>query len=86
MTTKAIGIKEFRNNINTLWKTAQKKQIRYIVMYHSTPVLEVKPVDEDELIFEKFADDIKEAREQFARGEYYTQEEIMEEFGLKKKK
>lgn len=85
MTTKIIGIKEFRNRINTLWKTARKKNIRYIIMYHSTPILEARPIDEDELIFEKFADEIKEAREQFKRGEYYTQEEIMKEFGLKKK-
>jgi hypothetical protein len=47
------------------------------------PVWDIKPIDEDELILEKFADDIREAREQFARGEYYTHEEVCKKLGLK---
>ncbi|MBD3330336.1 hypothetical protein GF354_02275 [Candidatus Peregrinibacteria bacterium] len=82
MTTKIIGIKKFRENITSLWKEAKKKKIRYIVMYHSTPVMEVNPIDDDALILEKLAKDIAEAREQVKRGEVYTQEEVMKEFGL----
>ena len=82
MTTKAIGIKKFRENITSLWKEAKKKKIRYIVMYHTAPIFEVKPINEDELIIEKYAKDIQEAREQVKRGEVYTEEEIMKEFGL----
>ena len=51
-------------------------------MNHSQPILEVKPIDEDELFIEKYAKDIAEAREQVKRGEVYTEEEIMKEFGL----
>lgn len=82
MTTKAIGIKKFRENITSLWKEAKKKKIRYIVMYHTEPIFEVKPIDEDELIIEKYAKDIAEAREQVKQGKVYTQEEIMKKFGL----
>ena len=83
MTTKIIGIKKFRENITSLWKEAKKKKIKYIVMYHSKPILEVNPIDEDELILEKFAEEIKEAREQVKRGEVYTQEEMEKLLGLK---
>lgn len=82
MTTKIIGIKKFRENITSLWKEAREKKIRYVVMYHSKPILEVNPIDEDELILENLANDIAAAREQVKRGEVYTQEEIMKEFGL----
>lgn len=82
MTTKTIGIKKFRENITSIWKEAKKNKIRYIVMNHNQPILEVTPIDEDELIIEKYAADIAEAREQVKRGEVYTQEEVMKKFGL----
>lgn len=82
MTIKTIGIKEFRQNITTIWKNAQKKKIKYIVMYHASPILEVTPIDKKTTALEKLAAEIAEAREQVKRGEVYTQEEIMKEFGL----
>ena len=82
MTTKTIGIKKFRENITSIWKEAKKNKIRYIVMNHNQPILEVTPIDEDELIIEKYAADIAEAREQVKRGEGYTQEEVMKKLGL----
>lgn len=83
MTTKIIGIKEYRQNITSLWKEAREKNIRYIVMYHSKPVFEVNPLhDEDELI-ELLRKDIEEAREQAKKGETIAHEELMAEYGLK---
>jgi len=83
MTTKIIGIKEYRQNITTLWKTARIKNIRYVVMYHSKPVFEVNPLqDEDELI-EILRKDVKEARSQAKKGETISHEALMAEFGLK---
>jgi len=82
MTTKTVGIKEFRQNMNKLWKKGRKENIRFIVMNHSVPVWEVKPIDEDELLIQHFAKDIEEAREQFKRGEFYTPEEARAKLGL----
>ena len=83
MTTKIIGIKEYRQNITTLWKEAREKNIRYIVMYHSKPVFEVNPLqDEDELV-DLLRKDIEEAREQAKKGETVFHEALMEEFGIK---
>ncbi len=46
MTTKLISLNEFRSNLSNIWKTAKKKNEKYIVMVHSKPVLEVRPVKE----------------------------------------
>lgn len=82
MTTKIIGIKKFRENITTLWKEAKNKKIRYIVMYHSEPIMEVNPIDESELILENLEKDIAQAREQAKKGEVYTQEQVLKKLGL----
>jgi len=72
MTTQIIGIKEFRQNISSLWKDAREKNRRYIVMHHSKPIFEVRPFIDDRLILEDLEKDIKEARAQVKRGEVYT--------------
>ncbi len=82
MTTKIIGIKKFRQNITNIWKEARNKKIRYIVMYHSMPILEVNPIDEDEAILENLALDIEEAREQIKKGEVYSENEVYRKLGL----
>ena len=83
MTTKTIGIKEYRKNLTSLWKTAREKNIRYIVMVHSKPVFELNPLrDEDELI-DILKKEIEEAREQAKNGETESHAALMEEFGIK---
>ncbi len=51
MTTRTIGIKEFRQNIS---KFSRQKDVIYIVMNHLKPMFKVEPIDEDQLILEKF--------------------------------
>lgn len=83
MTTKTIGIKEYRQNITTLWKEAREKNIRYIVMYHAKPVFEVNPLQDKDGLIELLKKDIKEARKQAKNGETISHEALMAEFGLK---
>ena len=56
MSTKVISLKEYRNNITKLWKEAHAKNIKYIVLFHSKPILEVRPYPGEELIFEDHED------------------------------
>ncbi len=84
MTTKMIGIKKFRENITSIWQESNDKKIRYIVLYHSTPVLEVNPIGDEELVLEDLIPEVKKARQQIKKGEVFSEEEIMKEFGLKK--
>ena len=82
MTTKLIGIKQFRQNVTNLWKEARTKKIRYIVLFHSKPVFEVNPISEEDILMERLAADVAEAREQVKRGEVYTEEEAYKKLGL----
>lgn len=65
MTTRTIGIKEFRQNIS---KFSQQKNVRYIVMNHLKPVFTVETIDEDQLILEKFADQIDRGLNEAKKG------------------
>lgn len=82
MTTKCIGMKEFRQKIATFTKDAQTKDIRFIILKKNKPVLEVKAINEKEFTFEKLSTDIKKARTQVKKGQVHSQKEIMKEFGL----
>ncbi|MBI2463773.1 hypothetical protein HYV57_02360 [Candidatus Peregrinibacteria bacterium] len=83
MTTRLVGMKEFRQNMASFAKKARKQNIRYIVLKKNVPVLEIRPVDEKKFAMEKLTHEIKEARKQVKEGNVYTHEEIMKEFGLK---
>ena len=63
MTTKIINLKEYRENLSRLWKSAQKDQIRYIVVVHSKPVFEVRPFKEVCLQDSDFNPDLIEMKE-----------------------
>ncbi len=83
MTTKIIGIKEYRQNITTLWKEAREKNIRYIVMYHAQPVFEVMPLQDKDQLVDLLREEVKTAREQAKKGKIISHEALMEEFGIK---
>ncbi len=49
MKTRIVSVKDWRQNLTKLWKEAEGKDIRYIVMSHSKPMYEVKPIFEEKL-------------------------------------
>lgn len=82
MTTKIIGLKNFRQHISSYTQTAQKKNVRYIVLRKNIPVLEVKSIDEKKFVLEHLEQELTEARAQVKAGQVYTQDEVLKEFGL----
>ena len=79
MTTKLIGIKEFRQNISDFTKKARKGDARYIIMNRNKPLFELKPFKDDQELESIFADIIA-AKEDIKRGSVYSQEDILAEF------
>lgn len=49
MKTRIISVKDWRQNLTKLWKEAEGKDLRYIVMNHSKPMYEVKPLFQEAL-------------------------------------
>lgn len=47
MKTRIVSVKDWRQNLTKLWKEAEGKDIRYIVMSHSKPMYEVRPLFQD---------------------------------------
>ncbi|MDD5055660.1 MAG: hypothetical protein PHZ00_05340 [Candidatus Peribacteraceae bacterium] len=86
MTTRTIGIKEFRQNLTKLSKKAKKEKICYIVMNHQEPMGRFEPIDEDELIIEKFWTEIQEGLDDVKHGRVYTLDEVMKSIHQRKKK
>lgn len=84
MTTKFIGMKEFRQNIATYTKQAKMKNIQFIILKKNVPVLEVKPVDEKKFAMERLAEKIKEAREDVKHRRVYTEDQMYKLLGLSK--
>ncbi len=81
--TKYITLSDYRNNISRYTREAREKKISYIVLIHSKPAFEVRPVDEDmrELVYPEWAHEKwLEARAELARGEAVNWEDIAHKF------
>jgi PHD/YefM family antitoxin component YafN of YafNO toxin-antitoxin module len=82
MTTKLIGIKEFRQNVTKLYKQAQTKNIQYVVLNRNQPIFKVSPLSEKDTIIEKLALDVEEARNDIKNGKVFDFETVCNELGL----
>ena len=91
MTTKLIGVKQFAQNLSKILKDSQEKNIHYVVMKHGSPVVNITPAKKsiteadlraEGIDVEELKKDIAIAREEAARGEVFTIEEVAEELGI----
>ena len=81
MTTKLIGLKEFRLNLSSYTKEVESKQIRIIVLKKNKPVFEINPITLKEFTLEGLRKDVEKARKQVRKGEVYTLEEAKKILG-----
>jgi prevent-host-death family protein len=79
MTTKTIGIKEFRAHISDVVTRAQKGNVRYIVMNRNKPLFELKPFKKEATI-DSLLEEIIEAQKDVKKGKLHSQEEVLKEF------
>ncbi len=82
MTTKLIGVKEFRQNLSELYKKARKNNWQYVVLNRNQPIFRVEPLNEKEAVLEKLMGEIQEARADVKAGRVYTAEQVRKELGL----
>lgn len=79
--TKFIGIKEFRQNIAKLVKTAQETKQRIVVMNRNKPLFEVTPYEED-VYLDSFVQSVLEAERDIAAGNFHTSAEVKKKLGI----
>ncbi|MDP2692396.1 MAG: hypothetical protein Q8O88_02005 [bacterium] len=82
MITKLIGVREFRQNMASLYEKANKNNWRFIVLNRNKPIFKVEPLSKKDAVLEKLAMDIAEAREDVKKGRVYNFEEVCRELGL----
>ena len=82
MTTKLVGLKEFRLNLSSYTKEVETKQIRLIVLKKNKPVFEINPIALKEFTLEGLRKDVAEARDQAKKGEVYTLKEAKKILGV----
>ncbi len=82
MTTKFIGVREFRQNISGLYKKAKDKNIRYVVLNKNKPVFEVKPLSEKEIYTASFIKSVAEGEADARAGRVHTLKEVMKSLGM----
>ncbi len=84
MTTRFIGIKEFRQNMASISESARKKKQRIIILRKNVPLFELLPLvgDEEGVYKPEFVRGIEEAERQIKRGEVYSMEEVEKRLGL----
>ncbi len=57
-------------------KKGLKENIRFIVMSHQEPLWRMEPIDEDQLILEKYSSQLERGIEDFRKGKYFTADEV----------
>lgn len=62
-------------------ENCSKKQVRYIVLHHTMPILEVNPLSSDATLT-ILAADIAHARQQVKTGKVYSQAKVRKLLGL----
>jgi PHD/YefM family antitoxin component YafN of YafNO toxin-antitoxin module len=82
MTTKLIGLKEFRLNLSAYAKEIESGNLRLIVLNKNKPVLEVNPIEIEDFTLEELRKDVARARKDYKKDKYYTIDELKERLGL----
>ncbi len=82
MTTKFIGVKEFRQNIAKIAKDSKKQNQKLIILNRNTPILEVKPLSDKDFTLENLALGLQQGLADAKYGRVYSQTQIEKMLGL----
>ncbi|MFH1631635.1 MAG: hypothetical protein ABIA47_01235 [bacterium] len=82
MTTRFVGVKEFRQNMSKLANRARRKNERLIILRKNEPIFELRPIGKGDAQMGKFLSNIQEALDDVQAGRLYTHEQIKETFGI----
>lgn len=82
MTTKFIGVKEFRQNIAKFAKSSKKNNQRIVILNRTTPILEVRPISDKDANLDNLMLKIQRGLDDAKAGRFYTHEQVEEMLGL----
>ncbi len=82
MTTKFIGVKEFRQNIAKIAKNSKKNNQRLVILNRNTPIFEVRPLSNKEFTLESLSLGIQQGLNDARAGRVYSQADVEAMLGL----
>ena len=82
MTTKIIGLKEFRQNLSSYTQKINGGDICLIVLNKNRPVLKVFPISEGEFILEHYVQEVAQARQEVKNGKVKSLKQVRKNLGL----
>jgi len=82
MTTKFVGVKEFRQNIAKIARNSKRNNQRLIILNRNTPILEVLPLSDKDFTLESLALGIQQGLNDAKTGRVYSQAEVESMLGL----
>lgn len=82
MTTKFIGVKEFRQNLAKIAKNSKRNNQRLVILSRNIPIFEVHPLSGKNFILENLALGIKQGLDDAKAGRVYSQTQIESMLGL----
>lgn len=82
MTTRFVGVKEFRQNMAKLSEQARKKNQRLIILKKNQPIFELRPLSKKDAVLENLTKNLKEALDDVRHNRVYTQEEMESMLGI----
>ena len=82
MTTKFIGVKEFRKNMAKISTQAQKNNQRLIILRKNEPIFELIPLSKKESNLEKISLEIEEGLNDLKEGNVISHADVKKRFGL----
>lgn len=82
MTTRFVGLKEFRQNMAKISEEAHVKKQRLIILRKNKAIFELRPLSHKASVMESLLADLAEADADIKAGRVYTQEQVEKMFGL----
>ncbi len=82
MTTRFVGLKEFRQNMAKIANRSLKKRERLVLLRKNEPIFELRPLSKKDALVEGFLLSLREAEEDIKAGRVYSHEEVEKMFGL----
>ena len=68
MTTRFVGIKEFRQNMSSFALRARKNNERLVILRNSEPLFELWPLSKRDATLERLLEDVEESRREIMAG------------------
>jgi hypothetical protein len=82
MTTRFIGIKEFRQTISQLAASSRRGKERFILMRNQEPIFEIRPLSKSDATLEALSERLRASEKQIKAGGYLTQAQMEKKIGL----